>query len=75
MLCHKNYSYHFELHLNCPPHHAYADNLVRIYPKHVTHGIIPETIKKDFSISFRVKSHKIKLNEMQFANKITRDIL
>jgi hypothetical protein len=49
MLCEGNYSsttYRYELHSDCPPRHAYADNLVQIYPKHVTRDIIPETIKR-----------------------------
>lgn len=59
MSCVELFNYHFELHLNYHHLHAYVDNLAQIYPKHVTHGIIPEDIKKDFPII--LKSHKKKV--------------
>lgn len=40
-------SYLFGWYLSCLPLEAYADNLVQICPRHVTHDIIPVTMKKD----------------------------
>lgn len=60
------FNYHFELHLNYPPLHAYVDNLVQIYPKRVTRGIIPEDKKNYFPII--LKSHKKESNYQFWSN-------